>query len=227
MGLFSVFGNVRGGYSKAESLLFDRVIVKKVAGPLHDAAMAGITPLVESGMRILDVGCGGGQFALALADQFPDVEIVGLDLSHEQVVRATGRAEGRTERVSFVQGSALALPFSADEFDLVFSIGSLKHWPDHELGLRECARVARLGAPLFVMEADRGCRHEDLVRLVTALGVPSRLHPLATAAFRVGVTGQALDLVDARAIVERIETITATVERIEGLPILAVAGTRA
>jgi ubiquinone/menaquinone biosynthesis C-methylase UbiE len=224
MGIFAVFDDPRSGYSSLEALAFDRLFIK-IAGPLHDAALREVAPTIRPGMRILDVGCGGGQFALRLADRFADIEVVGVDLSPDQVARAQARTHGR-ERMSFVEGSALDLPFDADTFDLVYSVGSLKHWPDPELGLRECARVAKPGARLFVMEGDRGCRHVDLLELGAAWGLPTRMRPLLAAFFRVAVAGESLDLVDARELLSRVPQIVGTVERIAGLPAWAITGER-
>jgi ubiquinone/menaquinone biosynthesis C-methylase UbiE len=224
MGIFAVFDDPRSGYSSLDALAFDRLFIK-MAGPLHDAALAELAPWIRSGMRILDVGCGGGQFALRLADRFTDIELVGVDLSPDQVARARKRTSGRVQ-LSFLEGSALDLPFAAEAFDLVYSVGSLKHWPDPELGLRECARVAKSGARLFVMEGDRGCRHEDLLELGAAWGLPTRMRPLLAAFFRVAVAGESLDIVDARELLARVGEIEGSVERIAGVPVWAIAGER-
>lgn len=224
MGIFAVFDDPRSGYSSLEALAFDRLFIK-IAGPLHDAALRELSPVIRPGMRILDVGCGGGQFALRLADHFTDIELVGVDLSPAQVARAQKRTS-RHDRLSFVEGSALDLPFDADTFDLVYSVGSLKHWPDPELGLRECARVAKPGAQFFVMEGDRGCRHEDLLELGAAWGLPTRMRPLLAAFFRVVVAGESLDLVDARELLAQVREIEGGVDRIAGLPAWAITGER-
>jgi ubiquinone/menaquinone biosynthesis C-methylase UbiE len=224
MGIFAVFGDPKSGYSSLEALAFDRLLIK-IAGPLHDAAQRELAPLIQPGMRILDVGCGGGQFARRLVDHFADIELVGVDLSPDQVARARSRASGRAQ-LSFVEGNALDLPFDADTFDLVYSVGSFKHWPDAEQGLRECARVAKKGAPLFVMEGDRGCRHEDLLELGAAWGLPTRMRPLLAAFFRVAVAGESLDLVDARELLARVPELVGSVERIAGLPAWAITGER-
>jgi ubiquinone/menaquinone biosynthesis C-methylase UbiE len=224
MGIFSVFGDPRSGYSSLEALAFDRLFIR-IAGPLHDAALIELEPVIRSGMRILDVGCGGGQFALLLADRFADIELIGVDLSPDQVGRARRRASGRAG-LSFVVGSALDLPFAANTFDLVYSVGSLKHWSNPELGLRECARVAKPGGRLFVMEGDRGCRHEDLLELGAAWGLPTRMRPLLAAFFRVAVAGESLDLVDARELLAQVQEIEGGVERITRLPAWAITGQR-
>jgi ubiquinone/menaquinone biosynthesis C-methylase UbiE len=224
MGIFAVFDDPRSGYSSLETLAFDRVFFK-MAAPLHDAALRELAPVIRPGMRVLDVGCGGGQFAMRLADRFADIELVGVDLSPDQVARAQRRARGR-DRLSFVEGSALDLPFGAETFDLIYSVGSLKHWPDPGVGLHECARVATPGARLFVMEGDRGCRHEDLLELGAAWGLPRRMRPLFAAFFRVAVAGESLDLVDARELLAQVPEIAGSVERIAGLPAWAITGER-
>lgn len=94
MRVISVLRRITNGYSPMESFRFDR-FVACIAAPLHELAMTRISTVVRPGARILDVGCGGGQFALWLADRFPDVSIVDLDLSPGQVALGRGPAEPR------------------------------------------------------------------------------------------------------------------------------------
>lgn len=226
MGIFSVLRRITNGYSPAESFVFDR-FAETIAAPLHDLAMRRIAAAPGPGARVLDVGCGGGQFAIKLAGRFPDARVVGLDLSPEQVARARSRGASLRDRVTFVEGTAIALPFAAAEFDLVYSLGSLKHWPDRKRGLRECARVLAPGGRLWVLEGDRGCRREDVDALVSTWNVPAPLRPAAAAFFRKVVAGRSLDLDEARALLARVPTIEGSVERAPGLPVWSLAGTRA
>lgn len=225
MSVVSVLKNITNRYSPAESALFDR-FAARIATPLWDFSMDQIARTVSPGMRILDVGCGGGQFALRLAQRFPDVQIVGVDLSPEQIARAQKRVGTLSERVSFVEGSAVDLPFADAEFDLVYSLGSIKHWPDRARGLRECARVLNEGGRLWVMEGDRGCRIEDVRALISTWKVPPPLHPLAIAFFRDVVAGNSLDVDEARAMVASIAMIEGSVERGVGLPMWLITGVR-
>lgn len=217
MGTSSMFRDTTRGYDAVESFLFDRIL-RKLAAPLHAFATARIEPMVRPGMRILDVGCGGGQLALDLARRFPGVQITGLDLSPQQIARARRRGASLADRVTFVEGTAMDMPFSGGAFDLVYSVGSLKHWPDHARGLRECARVQKPGNRLFVMEGDRGCRHEDVQSFIASWDLPAPLRPLAVAFYRTTVVGQSLDLEDARALLASIPALDGSVERAPGLP---------
>ncbi|MBN1209162.1 MAG: class I SAM-dependent methyltransferase [Myxococcaceae bacterium] len=226
MGIFSVLKNVTNGYSPVESFAFDR-FAENIAAPLHDFAMTRIAAMVRPSTRVLDVGCGGGQFALRLAGRFPSIRIVGLDNSPEQIARARSRGASLRDRVSFVEGTAIDLPFDEAEFDLVYSLGSIKHWPERERGLRECARVLTPGGRLWVLEGDRGCRLEDVHALVSTWNIPALLRPVATAFFRNVVAGQSLDLDEARALLTAIPSFEGSVERGAGLPVWLLAGSRA
>lgn len=223
MGIFSALVDFTAGYSPLESFLFDRLCDTATAA-MHAYALAGISPAITPGIRVLDVGCGGGRFAIRLAERYPDIRVVGLDLSPEQIARARRRGADLGERISFVEGNAIDMPFATGEFDLVYSLGSLKHWPDRAQGLRECVRVLNPGARLWLAEGDRGCRHEDVHTFISTWNIPARIRPLLAAFYRVVVVGQSLDLEDARALLDEVPELDATLERGGGLPMWVIAG---
>jgi SAM-dependent methyltransferase len=65
-----------------------------------------------------------------------------------------------------VNADAAALPFAAEEFDLVFAIGVLHHVPEMEKACRELVRVAKPGATVRVMLYNRHSYHYALVSYV-------------------------------------------------------------
>ena len=71
---------------------------------------------LRPGQRVLDVGCGPGRHARALAEQ--GIEVVGVDISPRFVELA---AEGAPDGATFVVGDARALPYDG-EFDAVISL---------------------------------------------------------------------------------------------------------
>ena len=76
--------------------------------------------------RILDLGCGPGDFSRRLAKAFPDAEIVGVDGAANMLKRAADESEKDGLRISWVQ--ALLHEFAdPDGFDLVFSNSLLHH----------------------------------------------------------------------------------------------------
>ncbi len=62
----------------------------------------GLTEKLQSGISVLDVGCGRGRAMLKMADLFPNSKFKGLDLSEEAISWATAEAEKRgLENVEF------------------------------------------------------------------------------------------------------------------------------
>ncbi|WP_143229330.1 SAM-dependent methyltransferase [Actinophytocola xanthii] len=117
---------------------------------------------VRPGARVLDIGCGTGGPAVRLAERYPDVRVVGVTVSEQQVYRATARAQrtGVADRVEFHQADAMALPFDAESFDHAFALESIMHVPDRVGALEQATRVLRPGGRLVLTDvfrtADRG-----------------------------------------------------------------------
>jgi ubiquinone/menaquinone biosynthesis C-methylase UbiE len=210
-------------YSDLEAWMYDRVVAPAVVA-MESRLQADMLPLLRKNARLLEVGCGGGQVAAAIVRKRRDVTVTGLDLSHSQVARAAQRARGLGERLRFVRGDALDLPFPDRSFDGVLSIASVKHWPDMERGLRECVRLLRRGGVLLVAEADRGCTHADASRFVAAWRIPAVLRPMALAVFRTAVAGRSIDLEDARRMAAGLSLSKWEVRRIAGTPALLLLG---
>ncbi len=102
-----------------------------------DARRTALDAIAEvAPRRVLEVGCGRGEFAERLVAEL-DVDVVAIDQS-ERMVELT-RARGIDARVADVQ----ALPFGDGEFDCVVANWMLYHVPDLDRGLAEVARVLR------------------------------------------------------------------------------------
>nr|BBH93665.1 hypothetical protein KTA_18640 [Thermogemmatispora argillosa] len=112
---------------------------------------------IEQPRRILDVGCGTGQWAFELARQFPHAEVIGLDL--EQVKASTPPPNYR-----FIQGDVLkGLPFDNNSFDFVhqrFLVLAIPQpaWPGV---VQELVRVTSPGGWVELVEA--GTARQDFL----------------------------------------------------------------
>src|SRR4030095_16771587 len=95
--------------------------------------------------RVLDVGCGAGFLANALAGS--DFEVAGGDLSEESLEVA--RRRDGTGRVNYRRADALSLPFDEGEFDAVCAMDFLEHVPNPGEVIREAGRVLRKGGLFF------------------------------------------------------------------------------
>jgi demethylmenaquinone methyltransferase/2-methoxy-6-polyprenyl-1,4-benzoquinol methylase len=100
--------------------------------------------------RILDLGTGTGTLAIAALQRWPDVEVVGLDVSSEMIAVAEEEAQTRLDpdgrrRLTTVVADAEDLPFDARAFDLVVTSFVIQLVADRARALREVFRVLRPG----------------------------------------------------------------------------------
>jgi ubiquinone/menaquinone biosynthesis C-methylase UbiE len=117
----------------------------------------------ERNRSVLDVGCGGGQTVLRLKERYPYLQLTGIDLSEAQIERAQQRAQRQGCVVQFEVANAQALPFPDESFDVVYSFGSVKHWPDPLQGIAECWRVLKAGGELLLTDSTSDATHEQVV----------------------------------------------------------------
>ncbi|MGI6210960.1 MAG: class I SAM-dependent methyltransferase [Anaerovoracaceae bacterium] len=106
----------------------------------------------EPGLRILDVGCGGGQTIAEMLELAPESKITGVDYS-EVSVRSTLEHNSRAlgKRLDVVRGDVQDLPFEGDQFDLVTGVETVYFWPDVRKGVREILRVLKPGGRIALM----------------------------------------------------------------------------
>ena len=112
--------------------------------------LAGVQP----GRRALDLCCGTGDIAFALARR--GAEVTGLDFSSRMLevaeARRLKRAKSKTQNLIFIQGDAEQIPFSDAMFDLVTVGYGLRNLVSWEKGLAEMHRVAKPGARIIVLD---------------------------------------------------------------------------
>ncbi len=128
-------------------------------GPLHAINplrldwIDGIAPLNRQ--RVLDVGCGGGILADAMARKGADV--LGIDLAEKSLKVAQLHAlEAGTSHITYrlVAAEALAAEMP-DQFDVVTCMEMLEHVPDPASVVQACARLAKPGGWVFFSTINR------------------------------------------------------------------------
>ncbi|MCX5042394.1 class I SAM-dependent methyltransferase [Aldersonia sp. NBC_00410] len=216
-------------YSPAVSWFYDTVAADAVLDAVSDV-VADICTAVADGGSVLEVGCGGGQFAHRLISLHPGISVTGIDLSAEQIARANKRSTALPlkdrQRLHFQTASALDIPFAENTFDAVVSIASIKHWPDREKGVHEMVRVLKDRGRLLITETDRSCHLDDARRFARSARLPTPLRLPYLWMFRTYVAGQGLDLDDARRVIAGQDLVDTAVQRVAGTPFLTIAGTR-
>jgi SAM-dependent methyltransferase len=135
----AVAGNVVDVWGGAS---YERIAATFAA--IHDRMVDALA--LRSGERLLDVACGTGGVALRAARAGADV--VGVDLSPDQLAKARAAAELEGLAISFVAGDCQELPFADGEFDVVVSAFGAIFAPDHVRAAGELVRVCRPGGRL-------------------------------------------------------------------------------
>jgi SAM-dependent methyltransferase len=103
-----------------------------------------------NGRRVLDIGCGDGEFALDLATR--GAIATGIDASAIMIDAAKDRAREQNANVAFQVAPAEGLPFPAGHFDAVTAVTILCFVEDAAPVFREIARVLRPGGHLVIGE---------------------------------------------------------------------------
>lgn len=109
---------------------------------------------VQAGHRALDLCCGTGDIAFALART--GATVTGLDFSEAMLAVARSRQKKRGAAlpcpVHFQHGDAMRLPFPDASFDLTTVGYGLRNLADWKTGLAEMRRVTRPGGRLLVLD---------------------------------------------------------------------------
>ena len=126
--------------------------------PLHEINPLRLGYIQRSaeleGKRVLDVGCGGGILAEAMARQ--GAEVTGIDLGEAPL---EGARLDLLESGLKVQYERIPVERLAQErpesFDLVTCMEMLEHVPDPESVVRSCAALTKPGGSLFFSTLNR------------------------------------------------------------------------
>ncbi|MDH4141468.1 MAG: methyltransferase domain-containing protein [Chloroflexota bacterium] len=99
---------------------------------------------VAADQRVLDVGCGPGTLTVELVGRLGPASVAAVDPSGSFVEAARSRMPG----VDIRRASAEALPFESASFDAAVAQLVVHFMPDPVAGLREMARVTRIGGAI-------------------------------------------------------------------------------
>jgi demethylmenaquinone methyltransferase/2-methoxy-6-polyprenyl-1,4-benzoquinol methylase len=142
-----VFTNVASRYDVMNDVM---------SGGVHrlwkDAMMDWLAP--RDGQRLLDVAGGTGDVAFRFLKRAPGATATVLDMTESMLIEGERRSEAAqlAEKLDWVVGDAMALPFEDNSFDVYtisFGIRNVTRIPD---ALSEAFRVLRPGGRLMVLE---------------------------------------------------------------------------
>ena len=142
-----VFSNVASKYD-----VMNDVMSLGIHRLWKDAMMDWLAP--RPGQRLLDVAGGTGDVAFRFLKRAGDAEAVVLDMTEQMLIegRKRAEAEAQADRLDWVVGDAMALPFEDATFDRYTISFGIRNVTRIEDALAEAFRVLRPGGRLVVLE---------------------------------------------------------------------------
>jgi len=132
------------------SLRFDVLWRRRVASRFREL-------LQRSDARVLDLCCGTGDLALALAAArrsrgTSGAAILGADFAHPMLVRAREKSAHHRVPMDFIEADGLCLPFANGTFDLVTTAFGFRNFANYSAALLELHRILRPGGSVAILE---------------------------------------------------------------------------
>jgi len=118
----------------------------------HDLIADGTT--LEPGTRLLEIGCGVGAVLAVLGEEFPGIDLTGVDIEARQLAFARRHLAEAGVEAALAQADALALPFDDESFDQIWMMWFLEHLADPVAALQEARRVLVPGGAITAIEVD-------------------------------------------------------------------------
>lgn len=142
--------DMREGQAAGNRPWFERLLAEKLNGVPELA-----TRLAAPGVRIAEIGYGGGWALIALARAFPHAVLVGFDVDEASVALARRNAEeaGLADRIDFRLASGAELA-GGEPFDLVFAFECVHDLP-HPVEVLAAARAALNPGGLMIVMDER------------------------------------------------------------------------
>ena len=142
-----VFSNVASKYDVMNDVM--SVGIHRI---WKDAMMDWLAP--RAGQRLLDVAGGTGDIAFRFLRRARGADAVVCDMTESMLVEGQRRAEAESfaDRMEWVVGDAMALPFGDGEFDVYTISFGIRNVTRPEEALSEAYRVLKPGGRLMVLE---------------------------------------------------------------------------
>lgn len=107
----------------------------------------------EAGQQVLDIGCGTGNYTIALAEA--GLNLIGVEPSEQMLTTA----RSRNATITWRSGRAEQIPLVDQSVDAVLASLTLHHWQDLRLGFKEVARVLKPGGRFVIFTATPAQMH--------------------------------------------------------------------
>lgn len=114
----------------------------------------------QKGMKILDIGCGTGNFSIKLAKM--GCKVVGIDISDEMLNIAKEKAENEGLEIEFYNMDVYNLKFQDNYFDGAFSMAAFEFIKEPERAIEEIFRVVKKGSQIMIGTINKDSKWGEL-----------------------------------------------------------------
>ena len=134
--------------------------------------------------RLLDIGCGTGNFARRILNEHKTAEFWGIDFSRKMIRAGSKRSWADDRRIRFVQADSESLPMADNSFDVVTCSNSFHHYPNQASAVTEMYRVLRPGGRLLIVDGYRDRLWGRFIFDVCVVAMEGAVHHASARRFR-------------------------------------------
>lgn len=161
---------VAAAFEKMTNFLPFKILRRRILSELKKYNLKG---------KLVDLGCGSGNLIIQIANNFPNLDLKGVDISSDVLELAKKRVleNNLNKKIEFKIGSAADFPFSDNSIDFIISTLSLHHWQEPTKALSEIFRVLKQNGIFLIFDFRRDARKffYGLLKFVTKVVVPKVL----------------------------------------------------
>lgn len=139
-------------YQKWENLAYkyNRLWVQKYSlGPTRREVLKIVLPKLRAGeaVKIFEAGCGTGQLIREIAEQFPQVDYLGIDAAQNMIELARESVKGLNIRFEICPIESF---INTEKYDIIVCTHAFPYFPDKEEALRKFAKLCNPGTTVII-----------------------------------------------------------------------------
>lgn len=139
--------------------IFYNFLPARVLRPMYQY-IAQTLPLKNEGI-LVDIGSGPGNLDLLIAQKYPNLKVIGVDLS-ETMIKIAQRKKKNLTNLEFKIMDGNNLEFGENSIDYVISTFTMHHWKNPLKVLNEIYRVLKIGGQAFIYDGYSEATNEDI-----------------------------------------------------------------
>lgn len=139
---------------------FNPIRISYIRRKIEEWCLAPMVPGTLAGVKILDVGCGGGLVAEPFASAGADV--TAIDASEKNIAVAKIHAEKSGLKIDYRVSTAEEMQ---EKFDVVLALEIIEHVADPESFVKSCSALTKQGGLVFVATMNRNLKSLALAKI--------------------------------------------------------------